>query len=138
MKAGFTAIASLLAGCATTSGQPAHVIGQWGGPHVGIELAGGLADVRFDCASGTIDEPLYPGADGRFSLKGTYRTGPAGPVKVGQFFRSQSAVYSGTVAGPAAQDAPRVMTLTVTLEDETVVGPFTLTEAAPPQLTRCL
>ena len=128
----------LLAGCATTGSQPSHVIGQWGGPHVGIQLAGGLADVRFDCASGTMDEPLYPGPDGNFSIKGTYRTGAPGPVKVGQFFRSQSATYSGTVAGPAAKGEPRTMTLNVTLEDESAIGPFTLTEGAPPQLTRCL
>ena len=138
MKAHCAVVMMLLGGCATASSQPSHVVGQWGGPHVGVQLAGGLADVRFDCASGTIDEPLYPAADGSFSLKGTYRTGPSGPVKVGQFFRSQSATYTGMVAGPATKGGARTMTLTVVLEDETAMGPFTLTEGMPPQLTRCV
>jgi hypothetical protein len=30
------------------------------------------------------------------------------------------------------------MTLSIEFEDGTTTGPFTLTESAPPQLTRCL
>ncbi len=127
-----------LVSCSTLEGKPANVVGVWGGPHAGLEFQGGLADVQFDCASGTIDDPLYPGPNGSFSLKGTYRTGTPGPVRVGQFFKSQSAVYSGQVTAGAAKNAPRTMSLNVTLEDGTSLGPFNLTEGASPQLTRCL
>jgi hypothetical protein len=127
-----------LASCSTLEGKPANVVGVWGGPHVGLEFQGGLADVQFDCASGTIDDPLYPGANGSFSLKGTYRTGTPGPVRVGQFFKSQGAVYSGQVTAGAAKNGPREMTLHVALDDGTNIGPFSLTEGAQPQLTRCL
>jgi hypothetical protein len=130
--------AILLSGCDTIPGEPEHIIGIWGGAHVGLEVQGGLADVVFDCASGTIDDPLYPSRDGAFSVKGTYRTGAPGPVKVGQFFRSQGAIYSGQVEKGAEKSKSRLMTLHVTLEDGTSLGPFTLTEGAPPQLTRCL
>lgn len=131
------AAAGALGSCDTLRADPNHVVGIWGGPHIGLALQGGLADAEFDCASGTIDDPLYPGPDGSFSLKGTYRTGAPGPVKVGQIFRSQGAVYSGRIsAGPA--NSARVMTLHVALEDGTTLGPFTLTEGSPPQLTRCL
>jgi hypothetical protein len=93
-------------------------------------LEGGSGTVDFDCASGTIDEAVFPGEGGVFSVKGTYRTGQSGPIKVGQIFRSQPATYAGTIT---KED----MTLSVSLDDGTEVGPFTLREGAPPQLNRC-
>jgi hypothetical protein len=130
----FRAIAAMLflvAACSTLEAKPAYLIGSWGGPHAAIEFSVGLADVRFDCASGSIDVPVYPAKDGIFQGKGTYREGAPGPVRVGQIFSSQPATYSGNVA-------KGIMTLNVELEDGTMVGPFTLTEGAAPQLTRCL
>jgi len=131
------AAAMSLSGCATPGNASDHLIGIWGGPHAGLSMQGGLADVQFDCASGTIDDPVYPAADGTFSVKGTYRTGAPGPIKVGQFFKSQNVMYSGQVTKAAAKESPRVMTLNVTLEDGTPIGPFTLAEGTPPQITRC-
>jgi hypothetical protein len=136
-NAWLVASAVLLSGCDTMAGIPDHLAGIWGGPHAAVEFQGGLADVAFDCASGTIDDPLYPAADGSFSAKGTYRTGAPGPIKVGEFFKSQPAVFSGQVTKGGAKNARRVMVLHVTLEDGTTLGPFTLAEGAPPQLTRC-
>jgi hypothetical protein len=121
----------LMSGCATLQGKPEHLVGLWGGPHAAVEFQGGLADVEFDCAAGSIDEPIVPGPGGKFLAKGTYRTGATGPIRVGQIFKSQPASYSGEVT-------KTVMTLNVALEDGTALGPFTLTEGAPPQLTRCL
>lgn len=130
------AVASLGA-CSTIGPDASRIFGGWGGPHIGLAFQGGLADVSFDCASGTIDDPVYPAKDGTFAAKGTYRTGALGPIKVGQFFKSQGAAYSGHVTAAAVKGAPRVMTLNVALEDGTNLGPFTLDEGAPPQLTRC-
>lgn len=124
--------------CDTAQVMGNHVVGMWGGPHAGLDLQGGLGDAEFDCAAGTIDDPLYPGPDGTFSLKGSYRAGAPGPVKVGQIFRSQGAVYSGRVSSGPGKNSPRVMTLQIALDDGTSLGPFNLTEGAPPQLTRCL
>ena len=121
----------LVSGCETLENKPSHLMGVWGGAHAGIEFQGGLADVQFDCASGTIDEPITPGAEGKFLAKGTYRAGTPGPIRVGQIFKSQPARYSGEVV-------KQVMTLNVALEDGTALGPFTMTEGEAPQLTRCL
>ena len=132
------AAATLVSGCSTMEVKPTHVVGLWGGPHVGAQFQGGLADVQFDCASGTIDDPVPVADVGPFSVKGTYRTGAPGPIKVGQFFKSQDAVFSGQITKGTAKNAPRTMTLNVVLEDGTALGPFMLTENAPPQLTRCL
>jgi len=122
--------ALLMAGCTTTMEKPAYLIGQWGGPHAAIAF-NYAAEVQFDCASGSIDVPIYPAKDGSFLVKGTYRDGSPGPVRVGQIFRSQGATYSGTAL-------EGVMTLNVKLEDGTALGPFNLTLGGPPQITRCL
>ena len=125
------AAAAVLGGCETIENKPTYVGGLWGGEHIGIVFQGGLAEVKFDCAAGTIDDPV-PARDGPFTAKGSYRAGASGPVRVGQIFRSQRAVYSGEMA-------KNVMTLSVQLEDDdTTLGPFTLTENQPPQITRCL
>ena len=124
-------LAVLLATPAPTQAKPPNLVGPWGGPHVGIAFEGGLANVRFDCASGTIDVPVFPAKDGAFEARGTYRQGTPGPVRVGQIFRSQPATYAGKVTKDA-------MTLTVTMDDGTAAGPFNLTRGAAPQLTRCL
>ena len=116
---------------------PDHLIGIWGGPHAGVDFQGGLADVQFDCASGTIDDPSIRRADGSFSVKGTYRTGPPGPVKVGQFFKSQDAIYSGQVTKERREERAAPDDAECALEDGTSLGPFTLTEGMPPQLTHC-
>lgn len=123
--------ALLVAACATLDDKPDYLVGAWGGPHIGITFAGGLANVEFDCASGTIDGAVYPGKEGEFTAKGAIRMGGGGPVRVGQIFKSQRATYAGRVDKD-------VMTLKVTLEDGTASGPFTLASGAQPQLTRCL
>jgi hypothetical protein len=132
MKLGVIAVALLLtAGCETAEYKPPYLVGAWGGPHAAAAFNGGLGDVQFDCASGSIDKQIIPAKDGSFQAKGTYREGAPGPVRVGQIFRSQLATYSGTVV-------EGVMTLNVALDDGTMVGPFTLTMGAPAQITRCL
>ena len=118
-----------LAGCAAMPHKPVFLSGQWGGPGIDMMVEGGLANVQFDCASGTIDANLA--AAGPFSATGTYRPGQGGPVRVGQIFVSKRATYSGTVTGDQ-------MTLAMRVEDGTGLGPFTLTRGAPGQLNRCL
>ena len=124
-------VALFLLGSQPALAKPPFLNGSWGGQHVGIVIQGGLADVQFDCASGTIDVPIAPAKDGAFEARGTYRAGMPGPVRVGQIFTSQPATYSGKVTKQA-------MTLSVALEDGTIIGPLTLAQGAAPQLTRCL
>ncbi len=123
--------ALLAASCATLDDKPDNLFGAWGGPHVGIVFEGGLANIEYDCASGTIDGPVYPAAGGQFTASGTHRPGQGGPVRVGQIFTTLRAKYSGQVTGDT-------MTVSVGLENGTSLGPFTLTRGAEPLLTRCL
>lgn len=119
-----------LAGCTALGQGPTTLTGEWGGPGVKLVLEGGLGNVEYDCASGTIDQAI-PSADGAFTVEGTHRTGQGGPVRVGQIFRAQRATYTGT-------NVKGEMTLNVKLEDGEVLGPYTLTKGAPAQINRCL
>lgn len=122
----------LLAGaCESLPKGPTHLTGQWGGPQAGLLLEGGVGTLEYDCASGTIDSPIFPSPAGEFAVTGTHRPGQGGPVRVGQIFTSHRATYSGTVSGEQ-------MILSVRLEDGTALGPFTLVRGAQPQLNRCL
>jgi hypothetical protein len=124
-------IAVLLAGSQPAAAKPGYLRGSWGGPHVVIVFEGALANIQYDCASGTIDSIVQPAKDGRFAAKGTHRPGQGGPIRVGQIFTSVQASYVGEVQKDR-------MTFSVTLEDGTVLGPFTVTQNAAPQITRCL
>jgi len=119
-----------LAGCETIENRPTNVFGIWGGPHIGAVFRGGIGELQFDCAGGTIDDPI-PARDGPFTAVGSYRAGQPGPVRVGQIYRNQRATYSG-------QMDKKVMTLNILLEDNNTLGPFTLTEGQAPEITRCL
>lgn len=120
-----------LAACASLALESPTLSGHWGGPHIGLVMEGAIAQVAYDCASGTIDESIIPAKDGSFTARGTHRAGQGGPVRVGQIFRSQRATFSGKVDDDN-------MTLTATLEDGTVLGPFQLVRGAQPQIMRCL
>ena len=44
----------------------------WGGEHIEMEVTRDGATLEFDCATGTIAEPLPVHSQGRFSVKGTF------------------------------------------------------------------
>ena len=118
-----------LAGCSAVGQGPTTLSGSWGGPGIALTLEGGLGTVEYNCASGTIDQPI-PMAEVPFSVTGMHREGATGPVRVGQIFRSQRATYTGLAV---KQD----LTLNVKLEDGTELGPFKLVQGTPPQISRC-
>ncbi len=68
----------------------------WGGDHVQMEVAKGGAMLEFDCATGTIGEPV-PETDGTFSLKGTFTPERSGPSRDGA--SAIEATYSGAIKG---------------------------------------
>jgi hypothetical protein len=106
--------------------------GRWGGQHVALDVADAGGRIEYDCAHGTLDEPLELDRRGRFDVAGTHVRERGGPQREGEVLPSHPARYSGRVEG-------RTMTLTVTLTDTgDTLGPFTLTFGATPRLTKCL
>ena len=70
----------------------------WGGEHVEMELTKTGANLDFDCAVGTIDQPLAVNADGKFRAVGTYTRERPGPVR-GNGNPAAAATYIGTIKG---------------------------------------
>jgi hypothetical protein len=80
-----------------SSGSPNKLSpGIWGGNSASLEISDGKSSLEFDCANGTISEPITLDNEGHFEVPGLYvREGP-GPVRQGGNKQSQ-AIYSGVV-----------------------------------------
>ena len=125
------AFASLLGACATTMPE-GPVTGSWGGEHVGLTLDGGGGRLEYDCAAGTIAEPLFPAPDGSFAVNGTHTPGMGGPDRIDYVPPSYPARYTGTVGR-------ETMTLRVAVPSrDLTLGPFRLRRDTEPRLLRCL
>jgi hypothetical protein len=128
----FAVIALLFAAACTDPLTSADLLGEWGGEHIGLTVLAAGATLEYDCASGTIDEPLNPDASGRFEARGTFVPGKGGPAIEGEEPVRYPALYQGTTDG-------ETMTLGVTrLDTGESLGTFVLALGAPPRVFRCL
>jgi hypothetical protein len=115
----------------TATGSPRRLKpGTWGGNHLTLEISENEVTLEFDCAHGTISQPLTLDETGRFAVAGTYvREGP-GPVRQGAK-QDTEAQYSGRLSAGT-------LTIIVHVPDATDIGPFTLTEGRQGKVTKCL
>ena len=107
--------------------------GTWGGRHVSLEVTETGATVEYDCAHGSINEPLLLDRQGTFSAEGEYVVERGGPQRAGPPSESgaRPARYTGSVSD-------KTMTLVVTLADtKEEVGRFTLTHGETPVIVKC-
>ncbi|MGB9177819.1 MAG: hypothetical protein WCB68_01135 [Pyrinomonadaceae bacterium] len=133
----FAAIISLLSLCApagTSQNRRARQLqaGEWGGTHISLQVNGSDTTIEYDCAHGTIDQPLTLDRRGRFSAKGTHAREHAGPIRRGEQSNARPARYTGWINGNR-------MTLKVTLTDTNeMLGPYTLVRGREPRIVKCL
>lgn len=121
-----------LAGLGAGDGQHAVAAGAWGGNHAVLTLTESGGRIEFDCAHGTIDEPVTVNAEGLFDVRGTYSREHGGPIRRGEEEERRPARYSGTVRD-------ETMTLTITVTGITpAVGPFTLELGKRGIIHKCL
>lgn len=106
--------------------------GTWGGNHISMKVTEEGAQVEYDCAHGTISEPLRIDSQGKFSAKGTHVRERGGPVRLGDEEKGEPVIYSGTTDGKTA-----TVTVTNSATDE-VIGTFTLTLGKPSRIVKCL
>jgi hypothetical protein len=106
--------------------------GEWGGQHIGLTVLDRGATLEYDCASGTIDEPISLDSRGHFSAVGIHTPGHGGPASIDEVPDRRPARYVGSTDG-------RTMTLTVTLSDGgEQVGTYKLVRGASPAVFKCL
>jgi hypothetical protein len=105
--------------------------GVWGGQHVAMEVTATGANLEFDCATSTIDEPIILNAEGKFEVKGKFSAQHGGPIRRDEETNSPAAHYVGHVAG-------NEMTLTITIADKKEpIGAFNLTKGSEGRLMKC-
>lgn len=105
--------------------------GQWGGEHISVLVGDSSARLEYDCAQGTIDQPLEIDARGRFKAKGTHTPERGGPITRGEQPDSHPALYTGEITGDK-------MTISIVLADtKETVGSFTATFGKRPNLFKC-
>jgi hypothetical protein len=103
--------------------------GEWGGTHVRLTVVESGGTIEFDCAHGTLDEPLALDASGRFDVKGRF-VGEGGPTPKDEAASGSPARYRGESDG-------RLMSLEVTLEGGESAGTFSLTRGGAARLFKC-
>jgi len=103
--------------------------GTWGGNHLRLNVSETEVTLEFDCAHGTISQPLTLDETGRFAVAGTYvREGP-GPERQGAK-QDTDAQYSGRLSDGT-------LTITVHIPGAGDLGPYTLTEGRQGKVVRC-
>jgi hypothetical protein len=105
--------------------------GLWGGQHIRIEVIDSGANIEYDCAHSTIDEPMIVDKEGNFDVKGKYSPEHGGPIRRDEENESYSVRYVGKVKDDT-------MDLTITIPDKKEeLGSFNLTRGTEGRLMKC-
>lgn len=106
--------------------------GKWGGEHIGILVSDSSATLEYDCAHGTIGEPITPDVDGKFEVSGVHVFEHGGPIRSDETPDEHPALYKGHIVG-------NEMTFILVLTDtDTEIGTFSLTRGVDPLIHKCL
>jgi hypothetical protein len=107
-------------------------VGTWGGPHIRLVTTSSGASVEYDCAYGSVDEPLRPAPDGSFEVTGTHVREPGGPGHIGDREPpARPAHYRGR------SDGQRMRLEVVLPESGQRLGPFELELGRRAELEKC-
>jgi hypothetical protein len=99
-------------------------VGLWGGTDLEMQVSSQGSTLEFDCAQGTISEPIQLDESGKFQAKGTFQT-HAGPTRRDQSPGADT-TYSGTVDGDTMH-----ITFTVGDNKDAAANRFTLVRGNP-------
>ena len=119
---------------ATSQGQDASTTPDvWGGRDVTMEVTPQGATLQFDCAHGTMLEPIKANAKGEFAARGTFTPEHGGPIRRDNPPRDLPAIYKGTIDG----DTMRLEIMLADKEQGQAPEPFALTRGKTGRLVRC-
>jgi len=106
--------------------------GTWGGDHIRLDVTAAGARAEYDCAHGTIDQPLVADPQGRLSVTGTHTFERGGPIRDDEAANRHPARYDGQLIDDTLQ-----LTVTVTDTQQTL-GTFTVKLGVASRLLKCL
>lgn len=116
--------------CASFPAPGVPVTGTWGGDHIRASLTNSGGEVEYDCARGSIAEPLIVNGDGRFDVRGFHFRGHGGPVRVDEKPDSAAARYTGRIRDD-------IMTLDVSVEGA-ALNSYSLLRGRDGSVFKCL
>jgi hypothetical protein len=104
---------------------------QWGGEHVILSMEGeeGIR-IEFDCAHATLPEAPTLDQDGVFDVEGRYTQEHGGPIRKDEDTSGKVARFQGSLKGDT-------LTLTIVLDKETKLGPYTLEKGKSGRIFKC-
>ena len=106
--------------------------GSWGATGIHLEVTDSGGTLDYDCAHGTISEPLVLDSDGRFEVKGRHFREHGGPVRENESNEGIAVRYVGRISGDT-------MTLTVRPEGgDEPIGNYTLVRGKTGRIRKCL
>ncbi len=103
----------------------------WGGRDINMQVTPQGATLEFDCAHGSVLEPIKANAKGEFAARGTYTPEHGGPVTLANPPRDLPALYKGTIHGDTMH-----LEVVVTDKDQQP-QPFTLTRGKHGRVVKC-
>jgi hypothetical protein len=103
----------------------------WGGRGVTMRMTGQGAMLEFDCAHGSITQPIKPDAKGEFRGSGTYTAERGGPVLKADQPHDIPAMYRGVIDGDSMR-----LEIVVSDKDQSP-APLTLTRGNAGRLVKC-
>ena len=106
--------------------------GVWGGEHIRMEVNDSGADIEFDCARGSISQPLRLDDKARFKVQGIYMAESPAPAAAdaGLSPSGVKATYVGTLSGSSLR-------LEVFIEGQDTPLTFDLVQGDQGHLTKC-
>ena len=118
-------------GCSSSVSQ-IDLQGTWGGEHIGMVVSDSSTTLEYDCAHGTIDEPIIPDDEGRFEVIGVHVFEHGGPIRIDETPDEHPALYKGHIVD-------NEMTLILVITDtNTEIDTFSLTRGVDPLIYKCL
>jgi hypothetical protein len=105
--------------------------GVWGGQHIRAEVTDSGANLEFDCAHGTIDQPIVMDGKGSFDVKGKFTTERGGPTRRDEESNDRLVRYIGHLNDQA---------LSLTIIDagtKEKIDRFTLTHGSDGRIMKC-
>jgi hypothetical protein len=105
--------------------------GVWGGVHIRMDVTDSGADIEYDCAHSTVDEPIVLDGEGNFDVKGKYLREHGGPIRKDEENNGTLVRYVGHASG-------KELSLTITKPDtKETIGTFTLTQGSEGRVMKC-
>jgi len=118
-------------GCSSSIPQ-IDLTGKWGGEHIRIVVSDSSATLEYDCAHGTIDEPIIPDDDGKFEVSGVHVFEHGGAIRIDEVADEHPALYKGQIV-------ENEMTLILVITDtDTEIGTFSLVRGVNALIHKCL